>query len=91
MAPPMPDIQLPAVHLPSLREAEVQLAALADPFAAYGQVFDAAIANLQPILSAAAKNPTPILTKVLSNQITGFQALLASLPTGTDALANALT
>jgi hypothetical protein len=91
MAPPMPDIQLPAVHLPSLREAEVALASLTDPFQAYGQVFDAAVANLQPILTAAAKNPTPILTKVLSNQITGFQALLASLPTGTDALANALT
>ncbi len=91
MAPPMPDIHLPAVHLPSLQSAEVDLAALANPFAAYTQVFDAAVANLQPILQAAAKNPTPVLTKVLSNQFTGFQALLAALPTSTDALTSAVT
>jgi hypothetical protein len=91
MAPPMPDIHLPAVHLPSLHSAEVDLAALTNPFQAYMDVFDGAVANLEPILAAAAKNPTPILTQVLSNQLTGFQALLASLPTSADALTSAVT
>jgi hypothetical protein len=91
MAPPMPNIHLPAVHLPSLQSAEVDLAALANPFQAYMDVFDGAVANLEPILAAAAKNPTPILTQVLSNQITGFKALLASLPTSADALTSAVT
>jgi hypothetical protein len=91
MAPPMPDIHLPAVHLPSLHSAEVDLAALTNPFAAYGQVFDNAVASLQDLLATQAKNPTPILTKVLSNQITGIQALLASLPTSADSLTSAVT
>jgi hypothetical protein len=84
MAPPMPDI-----HLPSLHEAGVELSALADPFAAYGQAFDNTVANLQAVLATAAKNPTPVLTKVLSNQLVAAQALLALLPTvGTPASGN---
>jgi hypothetical protein len=81
MTPPMPHVQMPAVHLPSVQEMQVGLTSLADPFAAYGQVFDAAIANLQSILGTAANNPTPILTKVLSNQLASVQALLGLLPT----------
>lgn len=91
LAPPMPEIHLPDVHLPSIHGAEVELAALTSQFPAYGQVFDAAVANLEGILKTAAANPTPILTKILSNQSTAIQALLASLPTSADQLANAVT
>jgi hypothetical protein len=78
--PPLPDIQ---VHNPV-----AQLAALADPFQAYTQVFQEAVANVEPILADAAANPTPILTKIVQNQIASLEALLALIPTTT---AGALT
>jgi hypothetical protein len=86
MAPPMPDI-----HLPSIRSAEAQLAALANPFDAYAQVFQDTIANLQPIIATAAANPAPILSKILSNQVAAVQALLTLLPTTAAGVANAAT
>ena len=86
MAPPMPDI-----HLPSIRSAEAQLAALANPFDAYAQVFQDTIANLQPIIATATANPAPILSKILSNQVAAVQALLKLLPTTTAGVASAAT
>jgi hypothetical protein len=71
IVPPLPDIQ---VHNPA-----AHLAVLADPFQAYTQVFQEAVANLQPILATAAANPTPILTQVLKNQIASLQVILAAL------------
>ena len=86
MAPPMPDI-----HLPSIRSAEAQLAALANPFDAYAQVFQDTIANLQPIIATATANPAPILSKILSNQVAAVQALLTLLPTTAAGVAGAAT
>ena len=79
MAPPMPDI-----HLPSIRSAEAQLAALANPFDAYAQVFQDTIANLKPIIATAAADPAPILSKILSNQAAAVQFGFAG--NGNDAL-----
>jgi hypothetical protein len=72
IAPPLTDVHIhnPVTHL----------AALANPFQAYAQVFGDAVTNLQAILTTASANPTPILTKILSNQFATLQALLASLP-----------
>ena len=86
MAPPMPDI-----HLPSIRSAEAQLAALANPFDAYAQVFQDTIANLKPIIATAAADPAPILSKILSNQVAAVQALLKLLPTTAAGVASAAT
>jgi hypothetical protein len=88
--PPLPDIQ---VHNPA-----AHLAVLADPFQAYTQVFQEAVANLQPILATAAANPTPVLTQILKNQFASLQAILAALqppvassPLSTPTLANSTT
>jgi hypothetical protein len=72
IAPPLTDVHIhnPVTHL----------AALANPFQAYAQVFGDAVTDLQAILTTASANPTPILTKILSNQFATLQALLASLP-----------
>jgi hypothetical protein len=83
---PMPDI-----HLPSIRSAEAQLAALANPFDAYAQVFQDTIANLKPIIATAAADPAPILSKILSNQVAAVQALLKLLPTTAAGVASAAT
>jgi hypothetical protein len=83
---PMPDI-----HLPSIRSAEAQLAALANPFDAYTQVFQDTIANLKPIIATAAADPAPILSKILSNQVAAVQALLKLLPTTAAGVASTAT
>ncbi len=90
IVPPLPDIQ---VHNPA-----AHLAALADPFQAYTQVFQEAVGNLQSILATAAANPTPVLTQILKNQIASLQDILAALappvassPPTTPALANPTT
>ena len=83
---PMPDI-----HLPSIRSAEAQLAALANPFDAYAQVFQDTIANLKPIIATAAADPAPILSKIISNQVAAVQALLKLLPTTAAGVASAAT
>lgn len=63
-----------------IEQVAVQLAAAANPFSAYGDLFADTIANLQTIISTAQSNgPTPILTSALNNQLTGLQDILTLL------------
>ena len=69
---PMPDI-----HLPSIRSAEAQLAALANPFDAYAQVFQDTIANLQPIIATAAAR-MPIGNRLRMDRLCGSADVVGS-------------
>jgi hypothetical protein len=67
LAPQMPD-----VHLPSVRSAAVELAALASPVVnpidQWTQVVQAAITNLGALGQQLAADPDPILQQILANQ-----------------------
>jgi hypothetical protein len=63
IAPPMP-----AVHLPSVHQAEVALSAAAGPIETWIQVINATAANLNAIGQQLAADPAPILQQIIANQ-----------------------
>jgi hypothetical protein len=63
IAPPMPD-----VHLPSVRDAEVQLSAAVGPIETWLAVINQTITNVGAIGQQFAADPAPILQQVLANQ-----------------------
>jgi hypothetical protein len=67
IAPPMP-----TVHLPSVHQAEVQLAAAVDPIQAWVQVVQQAVANLNGLGQQLSADPAPILQQVVANQAADF-------------------
>ncbi len=59
-----------------IHHAAVQLAAMANPLAAYEQTFQDTIKSLQGILTTASANgPAPVATAVLNNQLAALQDL----------------
>jgi len=59
-----------------IEHAAVQLAAAASPQSVYNDVYQAALTNIQGILTTQLANPTPILTAALKTQIAALQSLL---------------
>jgi hypothetical protein len=89
MAPPVPDI-----HLPSISTAANNLVALTSPLHlgdAYNQVLQAAITNIQALITNVADDPTPILSQMVANQATSLSTLAEALQTAGGAAATTLT
>jgi len=84
IAPPLPDIHLPAIHAGAM-----ELAATVSPLDAYSQVVKEAIANIQTL--AAQSNPGSVLKQVVANQIADLTAAAGALSTTGGDLATALT
>ncbi|PEG59830.1 hypothetical protein, partial [Mycolicibacterium boenickei] len=74
VAPPMPDIAVPAIS-----SAEVNLSAAVDPIAAYTALFTNTFTNLQTLVSTELADPAPVLRQVIANQISTVQSLAAGL------------
>jgi hypothetical protein len=99
IAPPMP-----ALHLPSVHQAEVQLSAAVGPIESWVQVVQQAVANLDDIGQQFAADPAPILKQVIANQsadiallgkaaqqgITGISDSFSALPATLQAAAKQL-
>ncbi|SBS78477.1 conserved membrane hypothetical protein [uncultured Mycobacterium sp.] len=57
----------PAIQLPSLRSAEVQMAAFVNPIEEWVQVIGTSFTNLSALGTQVQTDPTPILSKLASN------------------------
>jgi hypothetical protein len=57
----------PAVQLPSLRSADVQMAAFVNPIEEWFQVIGTSFTNLSALGTQVQTDPTPILSKLASN------------------------
>lgn len=57
----------PAVQLPSLRSADVQMAAFVNPIEEWVQVIGTSFTNLSALGTQVQSDPTPILSKLASN------------------------
>ncbi|MDH6197613.1 hypothetical protein M2272_004268 [Mycobacterium frederiksbergense] len=87
LAPPAPDIHLPAIHASS---AAVALTAQADPLAAWAEVIGTAVQNIQGLGQQWAADPAPILTQIIANQLHSANALGAAMQTTIDGFKEAL-
>ena len=84
IAPPVPDIHLPAIHVDATR-----LVAAVSPIDAYNAVFEAAAANIQAL--GAAADPGEVLKQIAANQMASFGALGTALGASGNELFTALT
>ncbi|WP_441957836.1 hypothetical protein [Mycolicibacterium houstonense] len=85
VAPPMPDITVPAIA-----SAHVELSAATSPFEAYLALVTNTVTNLQTTLAAEFEDPVPILRQVIANQITTVTNLGEGLQGAAEGLANIL-
>ncbi|GAS88931.1 hypothetical protein [Mycolicibacterium brisbanense] len=76
VAPPMPDLKLPAVQT-----SAVELSALVNPFDEFGAVFAQALENVSALGGRVAENPAPILSQIVKNQLTSAAAIGTFLQT----------
>jgi hypothetical protein len=83
IAPPVPDIHLPAIHL------DASLAAAVSPIDAYKAVFEAARTNLEALAAAAV--PGEVIKQIVANQTASFGALGTALGASGSELFTALT
>jgi hypothetical protein len=76
VAPPMPDIHLPAVHA-----SAVQLAALsqANPLTQWGQVIAEALQNTKVLATGVLADPAPVLGQIVKNQFASAATFGGSL------------
>jgi hypothetical protein len=81
---------MPAVHLPSVQQAEVALSAQVGPIEAWVQVVQAAVANLQDLGSQLQADPAPILQQVIKNQTADFNLVGSAVQESVKALNTAL-
>jgi hypothetical protein len=65
VAPPLPDVAVPAVY----STASVELASLVNPFQEFAVVFNVALQNAGALANRIAENPTPILSQIVANQV----------------------
>lgn len=84
IAPPVPDIHLPALHVDA-----TALAAAVSPIEAYQQVFETARANLQAL--ADAGDPGAVLKQIVANQVASVSALGNALGASGSELFTAIT
>ncbi|MBP3085171.1 hypothetical protein [Mycolicibacterium fortuitum] len=85
VAPPMPDITVPAVS-----SAEVSLSAAIDPIQAYVQLVTNTFTNVSTLIGQELADPAPILRQVIDNQIATAVSLGTALQDSAVALGNAL-
>ncbi|OBF34421.1 hypothetical protein A5719_26385 [Mycolicibacterium peregrinum] len=85
IAPPMPDIAVPAVS-----SAAVSLSAATDPIQAYADLFANTIANVSALIGTEVTDPAPVLLQVITNQLTTAGSLFTALQGSATALGNAL-
>ncbi|MFV8050197.1 hypothetical protein [Mycobacterium sp. 48b] len=85
VAPPMPDITIPAVSA-----AEVNLSAATDPIQAYADLFANTIANVSTLIGQEVTDPAPVLLQVITNQLSTAGSLFIALEGSATALGNAL-
>ncbi|MED5816133.1 hypothetical protein VST63_27560 [Mycolicibacterium sp. 050232] len=85
VAPPMPDITVPAIS-----SAEVSLSAAVDPIEAYTALFTNTFTNLQTLVTAELADPAPVLQQVIANQLVSAGALSTALQSAASALGQAL-
>ncbi|OBG84911.1 hypothetical protein A5733_01810 [Mycobacterium sp. NS-7484] len=82
VAPPMPDISVPAIT-----SAQVNLSAAADPIEAYAQLFSNTIANVSTLIDTEITDPAPVLLQVISNQLATASSLFEGLQGAGEGLA----
>lgn len=85
VAPPMPDIAVPAVS-----SAGVSLSAATDPIQAYADLFANTIANVSTLIGQEVTDPAPVLLQVITNQLTTAGSLYTAMERSATALGNAL-
>lgn len=85
VAPPLPD-----VHVPAVSTASVNLSAAVDPFEAYVQLITNTVDNVGTLVSTEIADPFPILRQVIANQITSGQGIFAGLQSAGEALGQQL-
>ncbi len=85
VAPPTPDISVPAIS-----SAQVNLSAATDPIQAYADLFANTIANVSALVANEITDPAPILLQVITNQLSTAGSLYAALEDSATALGNAL-
>lgn len=85
VAPPMPDISVPAVS-----SADVSLSAATDPIQAYADLFANTIANVSTLIGTEVTNPAPVLLQVITNQLSTAGSLYTAFEGSATALGNAL-
>ena len=83
IAPPVPDIHLPAIHI------DAALAAAVSPIDAYKEVFQTAATNIQALVDAG--DPGAVLKQIVANQVAGLKDLGGALGTSGQELLTALT
>lgn len=84
IAPPVPDMHLPAIHVDA-----TTLAAAVSPIDTYKQVFETAVTNIRTL--AADSDPGEVIKQVVANQISALTTLGKGLNTAGTGLATALT
>lgn len=87
LAPPAPNIQVPAIHASS---AAVALSAQANPLELWAEVIGTAFGNVGGLGEQLMADPAPILTQIIANQLHTFNALSAAAQTTADGLKAAL-
>ncbi|OBK05386.1 MULTISPECIES: hypothetical protein [Mycolicibacterium] len=85
VAPPMPDIAVPAIS-----SAAVNLSAATDPIQAYIDLFSNTFANVQARIGDELADPAPILQQVVANQIDSAANIATALQKAGESLANSL-
>lgn len=85
VAPPMPDITVPAVS-----SAAVNLSAATDPIQAYVDLFTNTFTNVSTVIGEELGDPAPILRQIIANQISTAESLGAALQDSAVSLGNSL-
>jgi hypothetical protein len=79
IAPPVPDIHVPAIHASS---ATVALSAMTNPLVTWGRVIETSLANFNAVGQQWLGDPAPLLRQILANQLqmaTNFPAVAQAL------------
>ncbi|BBX91178.1 hypothetical protein H5U98_07975 [Mycolicibacterium boenickei] len=85
VAPPMPDITVPAISA-----AQVNLSAATDPIQAYIDLFTNTFTNVQARIGDELADPAPILQQVVANQIDSATGIATALQAAGESLAKSL-
>jgi hypothetical protein len=80
----------PHISLPSVRSAEVALAAAVNPLEAYLDLLNHTVGNLSSLGQTLLANPAPILQQILKNQFASATDLLAALQSSGSQLVNGI-
>ncbi|WNG95177.1 hypothetical protein [Mycobacterium sp. ITM-2016-00318] len=86
VAPPMPDVKVPAIS-----SAAAELTALANPIEEFATAFEQAFANADALREIIAANPAPILAAILTNQGSSLEVLAQVAQVVSDGLVTEFT